>query len=103
MHKLGRRIFKAAAHIEWVQAAGNCADLHVRVRFNPWCRTLAELQARLDPARFVRVHRSHLVNVDRVASIESLDSGDARLVMKDGSSVPCSRRYRDGLAPSRMG
>ena len=97
MHKLGRRIFKAAAHIEWVQAAGNCADLHVRVRFNPWCRTLAELQARLDPARFVRVHRSHLVNVDRIASIEPLDSGDARIHMHDGAVVACSRRHREQL------
>ena len=41
--------------------------------------------------------------LDAIAVIEPLDSGDARLVMKDGSSVPCSRRYRDGLAPSRMG
>jgi len=65
--------------------------------------TLTDFLTQLDPARFVRVHRSYAVNLDAIAVIEPLDSGDARLVMKDGSSVPCSRRYRDGLAPSRMG
>jgi len=44
------------------------------------------------------MHRSDAVNLDRVAEIEPLDGGDARLRMKDGSQVPCSRRYRDALA-----
>ena len=52
---------------------------------------------KLDPARFVRVHRSHIVNLDQVASIEPLDTGDARVPMKDGSNLPCSRTYRGGL------
>lgn len=47
--------------------------------------------------RFLRVHRSHLVNLGQIASIESLDSGDARLFLHDGTVVPCSRRYRDPL------
>ena len=57
----------------------------------------AALPPHVPPARFVRVHRSHIVNLDQVASIEPLDTGDARVHMKDGSNLPCSRTYRGGL------
>ncbi|NYZ62051.1 LytTR family DNA-binding domain-containing protein [Luteimonas deserti] len=97
VRKLGREFLVAADDIEWIQAAGNYANLHVRGKVYPLRSTLAELEARLDPARFVRVHRSHLVNVDRIASIEALDSGDARIHLQDGTAVPCSRRHRDRL------
>jgi DNA-binding LytR/AlgR family response regulator len=59
--------------------------------------TMTAIQERLDPQRFVRVHRSHIVNMDFLEKIEPLDTGDARLQLKDGSAVPCSRRYREGL------
>ncbi|MDQ3271674.1 MAG: LytTR family transcriptional regulator, partial [Pseudomonadota bacterium] len=59
--------------------------------------TLSDFLSQLDPARFVQVHRSYAANLDRVAEIEPLDSGDARLRMKDGSQIPCSRRYRAAL------
>jgi DNA-binding LytR/AlgR family response regulator len=55
------------------------------------------IEARLDPAKFTRVHRSYIVNLDEVAEIEPTDGGDARIKLKDGSFVPCSRRYREGL------
>ena len=103
VRKLGREFLVAAADIEWVQAAGNYANLHVRGKVYPLRSTLADLQNRLDPARFVRVHRSHLVNVDRVASIESLDSGDARIHMHDGAVVACSRRHRERLREATGG
>lgn len=97
VRKLGREFLVAAEDIEWVQAAGNYADLHVRGKVYPLRITLTELETRLDPARFLRVHRSHLVNLGQLASIEPLDSGDARLHLHDGTVVPCSRRYREGL------
>lgn len=97
VRKLGREFLVAADDIEWVKAAGNYANLHVRGKVYPLRSTLAELESRLDPARFVRVHRSHLVNLGQLASIEPLDSGDARLHLQDGTVVPCSRRYRDAV------
>lgn len=97
VRKLGRDFLVAAADIEWVQASGNYANLHVRGRVYPLRSTLAALEARLDPARFVRVHRSHLVNIDHIASIEPLDGGEARVHLHDGSSLPCSRRHRESL------
>jgi hypothetical protein len=48
----------------------------------------------------VRAHRSYIVNLDCIAEIEPTEGGDAQIKMKDGSVVPCSRRYRDGLRGS---
>lgn len=103
VRKLGREFLVAAGDIEWVQAAGNYANLHVRGKVYPLRSTLAELESRLDPARFLRVHRSHMVNVERIASIEPLDSGDARIHLHDGTVVPCSRRHRERLKAAGAG
>jgi hypothetical protein len=97
VRKLGREFLVAAADIEALQAAGNYVNLRVRGRDYPLRGTISALEARLDPTRFQRVHRSHIVNLDQIASIEPLDTGDARLHLKDGSTVPCSRRYRAAL------
>lgn len=97
VRKLGREFLVAANDIEWIQASGNYTNLHVRERDYPLRSTIADIETRLDPKRFARVHRSYIVNLDQVEMIESLDSGDARLHLKDGSTLPCSRRYRTAL------
>ena len=97
VRKLGREFLVAANEIEWMQAAGNYVNLRVRGHDYPLRSTMATIEAQLDPARFARIHRSHMVNLDQVASIEPLDTGDARVHMKDGSVLPCSRRQRDAL------
>jgi DNA-binding LytR/AlgR family response regulator len=58
---------------------------------------MAAIEALLDPGKFVRVHRSHMVNLDYLFEIEPLDTGDARLKLRDGTLVACSRTYRDAL------
>ena len=60
---------------------------------------MSGIEAKLDPARFVRIHRSYMVNLDQVASIQPVETGDARVHLKDGTELPCSRRYRDALRP----
>jgi hypothetical protein len=97
VRKLGSEFLIAAREIEWLEAAENYVNLHVRGRVYPLRSTMTAIQDRLDPRRFVRVHRSHIVNLDFLQQIEPLETGDARLVLKDGSHVPCSRRYRAGL------
>jgi len=97
VRKLGRDFLIAAEDIEWLQAAGNYVNLRVRGHDYPLRSTLAGIEGRLDPGRFVRVHRSYIVNLTRVASIEPLDSGDARLHLHDGTVLPCSRTHRDGF------
>lgn len=97
VRKLGREFLIAANDIEWLQAAGNYVNLRVRGHDYPLRSTIAGIEARLDPDLFARVHRSYIVNLERIVSIEPLDTGDARLHLHDGGALPCSRRYRDTL------
>lgn len=97
VRKLDREFLVAAAEVEWLRAAGNYVDLHVRGRAYPLRSTMAAIEAQLDPARFARIHRSYMVNLDRIASIEPLDSGDARVHLHDGTALPCSRSHREAL------
>ena len=97
VRKLGREFLIAAKDIEYLQASGNYVNLHLRGRDYPLRSTIAGVEERLDPARFQRVHRSYILNLDHLASIEPLDTGDARLHLADGSTLPCSRRYRAQL------
>jgi hypothetical protein len=97
VRKLRREFLINAADIDWLQAQGNYVGLHVNGHDYLLRATLTDLLAQLDPARHVRVHRSFAVHLDRIAEIEPLDGGDARLHMRDGTHVPCSRRYRGAL------
>jgi DNA-binding LytR/AlgR family response regulator len=98
VRKLRKEFLIAAGEIEWLQAQGNYVGLHVNGHDYLLRSTLSDFLEQLDPSRFARVHRSNAINLDRVAEIEPTDGGDARLKMKDGSQLPCSRRYRDALA-----
>jgi hypothetical protein len=97
VRKLRREFLIAATDIDWLQAEGNYVGLHVNGHDYLLRATLTDFLTQLDPARFVRVHRSHAVNLARIKEIEPLDGGDAKLHMHDGTTVPCSRRYRDTL------
>jgi hypothetical protein len=97
VRKLGRDFLVSAGDIEWLQAAGNYVNLRVRGHDYPLRSTIAGIEGSLDPARFARIHRSYIVNLDQIASIEPLDTGDARVHLKDGSVLPCSRRQREAL------
>ncbi|WP_082578105.1 LytTR family DNA-binding domain-containing protein [Lysobacter sp. Root690] len=101
VRKLGKEFLIAASEVEWLQASSNYVNLHLRGRDYPLRTTMAAIETQLDPARFVRVHRSYMVNLDCVGEIEPLESGDARITMHDGSKIPCSRRYRGALRQER--
>lgn len=97
VRKLGREFLVEAANIEWLQASGNYVNLHVAGRAYPLRATLAGVEAMLDPDRFARSHRSYLVNLRCIESIEPLDTGDARIHLRDGTVVPCSRNHREAI------
>jgi len=97
VRKLGKEFLVAAADVEWLEAQGNYVNLHVRDRVYPLRSTMTAVESLLDPAKFVRVHRSHIINLEHLAEIEPLDTGDARLKLRDGSVVPCSRTFRGAL------
>jgi len=94
---LGKEFLLPANEIEWIQAWGNYVNLHVRGHDYPLRSTMAAIEQRIDPKQFVRVHRSYIVNLSFIVEIEPLDSGDAKAKLRDGQTVPVSRRYRDEL------
>ena len=97
VRKLGREFLLNASEIEWLQASGNYVNLRVRSRDYPLRTTMAAIEERLDPARFIRVHRSYFINLDYLADIKPLETGDALLTLRDGATIPCSRRHRAAL------
>jgi DNA-binding LytR/AlgR family response regulator len=58
---------------------------------------MSAIESKLDPHKFARIHRSHIVNLDFLVEIHPLDPGDATLKLRDGTSIPCSRNYRSSL------
>jgi two-component system LytT family response regulator len=83
--------------IQWLRAAGNYVEVHAGGRMQTMRETLAALEARLDPERFVRVSRSALVNLDAVRELQPLFDGDFVLLLHDGTQVPGSRRWRESF------
>jgi two-component system LytT family response regulator len=80
-----------------LQAAGNYVEVHAGGQCHLLRETLTGLLARLDPDRFVRVSRSAAVAAEHVRELRSLFDGDCLVVLRDGSKVPASRRYRHRL------
>jgi hypothetical protein len=97
VRKLGAEFLVAAVDIEWLESSENYVNLHVRGNTYPLRSTMAAIEKRLDPTCFVRVHRRFIVNIAFLRKIQPLDSGDARLELHDGTTVPCSRTYRANL------
>ncbi len=98
----GRILFLRTEEIDWVGAQGNYAELHVGAEAYLVRETMGELEARLDPRRFLRVHRSTIVNLDRVRELRPWFGGDYRVVLLDGTELHLSRVYR-GRAAERLG
>ena len=93
----GRTHVLDLASVDWIQAADNYVRLHVQSREYLLRETLASLETRLDPARFVRIHRSVIVPVDRVATLTPVSHGDAEVLLRDGTRLAASRTWRDRL------
>lgn len=93
--KLGKEFLISIADIDWVEASGNYANLHVRDSIYPMRITMTKLEALLPQTCFCRVHRSAIVNVNQVVSMQPQDSGDYKIDLRTGVEVPLSRRYRD--------
>jgi DNA-binding LytR/AlgR family response regulator len=100
----GSEVMVEVADIDWVEASGNYAILHVGGETFEIRSSLTRLEAELDPRKFVRVHKSHIVNIARVTEVTPWVSGDWRIRLQDGAEVNLSRRYRqrfEALAPVR--
>jgi two-component system LytT family response regulator len=88
--------------VVYLSASGNYVDVHVAGGETYLLReTLTRLEGRLDPARFARIHRGEIVNVDFVKELEPWFHGDWEVVLKDGRRLRLSRRYQDRLLADR--
>ena len=83
--------------VDWIEATDYYTTVHAAGKARLLRETLASLAATLDPATFVRVHRSAIVNVDRVIEIKSHPSGDATAILAGGTRVRVSRTFRTSL------
>lgn len=95
----GKERFLKLDDIERLEAAGNYVNIHAQGSRYFLRATLAQLEEKLPDDKFVRVHRSNLVNLDHIKEIIPTPSGDARIVMESGDHIGMSRRYRDRLKP----
>ena len=96
--RTGRRIaFVLADEVDWIEAAGDYANFHVGKRTHLLRETLSSLEIRLDPARFVRIHRSTIVQAARIRDLQTLPNREFRVRLCDGTELKASRSYRDRL------
>jgi two-component system LytT family response regulator len=92
--KLGKEFLIKTKNIEWVEACGNYANLHIENEIYPMRTTMSDFILKSRRYGLIRVHRSFAVNVNRVHFIESLASGDSEVVMQSGKKIRLSRRYK---------
>jgi len=95
--KLGREFLVRSENIDYIESAGNYVNLHVGDRIYPLRSTMAGIGNQLYELGFHRVHRSAIVNLERVAEIVNFDTGDGEVRLVSGVRVPVSRRYRKQL------
>jgi len=80
--------------IDWIEAAGNYVVLHVGTKEHLMRGTMYGIEERLDPGRFIRIHRSKIVNIERIKEIQNWFRGEYLIILKDGTQLTLSRTYR---------
>jgi two-component system LytT family response regulator len=93
----GRLFFLRADEIDWIEAAGNYVRLHVGSQAHLLRETMNAIEARLDSERFFRIHRSRIVNVERIQEMQPWLNGEYSVVLKSGVRLTLSRGYREKL------
>jgi two-component system LytT family response regulator len=93
----GRIFFVRTSEIDWIKAEGNYLRLHVGSKSHLIRETMNGLEQKLDPQKFLRVHRSTIVNFDKVKEMRPWAAGDFLMTLKDGTELKLSRSYREKL------
>jgi two-component system LytT family response regulator len=93
----GRVIFLDVDEIDWVEAAANYVKLNAGKRSYLLRETIGRVSERLDHHQFVRIHRSTLVNVQKIKELQPCNSGEYMVMLRNGKELSCSRSYRGGL------
>jgi two-component system LytT family response regulator len=93
----GRIEFVRTREIHWIEAQGNYVKIHT-VRGSHFVRrSMKEIHHRLDPSRFLRVHRSTIVNVDSIQTLRPLSHGEYEILLRDGTRTTSNRKFKDEL------
>ena len=93
----GRIVLVDLATVDWIEAADNYVRLHCGSREYLLRETLSSLEKQLDPERFARIHRSAIVQIDRILELHPASHGDMDVRLKGGHTLPLSRNFRDSL------
>jgi two-component system LytT family response regulator len=93
----GRTIIVSTEDIEYVEAEGNYLSLQIGKEAHLIRSAMHQFEGKLDPEKFARIHRSAIVNLDRVREMHPLFNGDQLVIMKSGKELTLSRNYRDRL------
>ncbi len=93
----GQVLFVNVADIDWIDAANYYACLHVGPHTHVLRRTLADLEQQLQFGSFCRIHRSTIVNVNRIRGLELMNDGEYAVILKSGGRLRLSRRFRKAL------
>jgi two-component system, LytTR family, response regulator len=94
----GRVFFVRTQDIDWVEASGNYVRIHTRGEAHLLRESMKNMEARLDPRLFVRIHRSAIVNVDRIREMEPWFHGEYIVILQDGTRLTASRVFSDRLS-----
>jgi len=93
----GKVVFVKVGDIDWIDAAGNYVRLHVAGDSYLMRETMGRVEERLDPELFLRIHRSTIVNIERIRELQQQFHGDYLVVLKNGQRLTLSRSYRDKI------
>lgn len=94
----GEIFFLKAEEIDWIEAEGDYMKFHVNGRTHLMRETMARLEARLDAKRFIRIHRSTIVNIDRLRKLSPSFAGEYAVILHDGTKLKLSRGYHERIA-----
>ena len=94
-----RYLLLKANEVDWIQSAANYVQLHAHGRCYLVRMTMNEIEAQLEGLSFARIHRSTIVNIDRLTEIRPSPHGDFQVVLDNGTTLRLSRAYRDHLLP----
>jgi len=92
-----RVFFLRVEEIDWIEAAANYLRLHVGPEAHLLRETMNSLEGRLDPGKFLRIHRSTIVNIERIRELQPWFHGDYIVLLRDGTKLTLSRSYRQKL------
>jgi two-component system, LytTR family, response regulator len=93
----GRIFFLRTDEIEWIEAEGNYVSLHVGKKRYFFREAISSLETQLDPRKFQRIQRSAIVNIDYIGELQPWFRGDYRVILRDGTELKLSHRYRENL------